>query len=151
MPLYVGHLIGTNHHTVMPVFEGVDEALNGRLVVVGIVGIELDSILATARVVYRHIPVAADGVPCLVLRDVYQFGCTRVCLTAFDIVLHTLANQLLCAVGGVVVHDENIVGIGCMYCLTQCALYGVLYGAHAILARNNHTGSYTVCLMGELS
>ena len=56
-------------------FEGVDEFLDGGVVEIGIVGVELDSVLAAPRVMDRYVPVTAYRVPGGGLGDVDQTAC----------------------------------------------------------------------------
>ena len=122
----VGHTIGADYHGAVLLVESVDELLNGVLVEVGIVGIELDGELTAFGVMERYVPVSADGVPSLVLSNIDEFVVVQ---EALDDVHRTIF--------GVVVHNDDVVFVFGVHFLAECALDGVTNSADAVLAGDN--------------
>jgi hypothetical protein len=104
-------------------FKGINEFLYGGLVEIRVVAVQLDGVFAATRVMYRNVPVTADGVPGLVLGNVNQaIGCWLLAVGYF-------LNNLFCAVGGVVIDDDDVERIGRTYFLREGAFYRVRYRA----------------------
>ena len=109
---------------------------------VGVVGVELDGIATAARVVDGFVPVAAYRMVGLVLGNIDKFGGGGIGFACGLIGLQQVADDVLCAVGGVVVHNENIERVGGIYLLRQGARDGIADSASAVLAGDDNARGY---------
>ena len=125
--LEVRDLVRAYHHRAVLGVEGVHELLEGCAVVIDIVGIQLDCKAAALGMVDGGVPVAPYRVVRRVLRYIHK---ARIVLEGKDLI-HG-------AVSGVVVHyyyiirKRSLLGQGRCYCLP--------YGAHPVLAGDDHGG-----------
>ena len=111
--------------------ECVDELLHGCFIVVRVIAVQLDGKTSALRVVQCHVPVAAYGVPTLILCNVYEV------LVSFS---HDCLDLVDCAVLAVVVHDDHVELVRIAHLLTQRAADSGLYRPYSVLAGDNHTG-----------
>lgn len=101
----------------------------------------MDGIASAAWVVDGFVPVAADSMVGGVLCDIDEFGGSGVGLACGLVDTEELADDVLRAVGGVVVHDEDVERVGGCYLLREGARDGIADGASAVLAGDNDAGS----------
>ena len=109
-------------------FEGIDETLYSGLVEIGIIAVQLNSVLTATRVMDSYVPVTSYSMPSGVLMNQDQF------------VILDFFYDLSGSVGGVIVHDDDVERVGGTHFLFQRAMNRVCYRARAVLTRYNDRG-----------
>jgi hypothetical protein len=110
--------------------ESVDELLNGVLIEVSIVRVQLDSEATAFLVVESYVPVTTDSVPSLVLSDIGEVLVT-LSNDALDYIYRTILR--------VVVHNDNIEFIRSLNYLAKSALDSGTDGTNAVLTWDNYS------------
>ena len=141
----VGHLVGADDKGVVAFLELIDKGLYGVWGGVGVVGVELDGIASAAWVVDGFVPVASDGVVSGVLCDIDEFRGSGVGFARVLVGFEEFSDDVLCAVCGIVVHDEDVERVGCSYLLGERAGDGISDGSSAVF-----TGYDDACGNGEV-
>ena len=122
----VGHQVGAHHHRHVLLVEGINHGLQGVLVFIHVVAIELNNKFSCLLVVCRQVPVAANSHVVVVGYDVDEAGVIVGC------------NGLASAVGREVVNYHEVkLEIGL---LAENAINGVADGADAV-TNGNHDSS----------
>ena len=126
----VDYCIRTDHHRIAAFLKDIDNTLQRLRRRVKIVGIELHGILSAAGRMNCFIPAAAD----------VKIATLRNQVSNFRIQGGKLLNCFCCAVGGMIIHDNDIEVEICF--LGKRALQSILNGFAAVEHRNDYTGLY---------
>ena len=112
----VAHTIRTYYHCCLLFTESINNVLQGVLVGIEVVGVELNSETSTTGVVDSIVPTATDA-------EVETF---RSDYNKAVALLLKGAEYLCCSIGRVILNDNNIKGERCL--LAQSALYSIADG-----------------------
>ena len=116
----VDHSVTANHHGRLLLAEGLDDAGERVRAAVKVVAVELHGVASAGSGAHGQVPAAADA----------QIGALGHEMHDAGIAFAQFFKNIRCAVGGMIVHHDDIKLKGRL--LAQCALHGVADGTGAV-------------------